>query len=103
MAENPLLNTMMSNMMQNSPIMQMVNVLRGGGNPQNLIQQMLANNAPMAQAVNSLQGKSPAEVSKSLNELASQRGIDLRELATSIGAPQNVIDQLCGGTTNNQG
>lgn len=100
MAGNALLNGMMTSMMQNSPIMQMVNMLKNGNSPQVLIQQMLANNAPMAQAVNSLQGKSPAEVSKSLNDLANQRGVNLRELATSIGAPQSVIDQLCGG---NQG
>ncbi len=101
---NPLMSMMGgNNPIMNSPIMRLVNVLKSGGNPQAMVQQILSNNAPMAQAVNSLQGKSPTEVSKSLNDRANQRGVNLRELATSIGAPQNVIDQLCGSNVGNQG
>ena len=102
MAGNALLNGMMPNMMQNNPLMQMIQTLKGGGNPMNMVQQMMGKNPQFAQVMNALQGKSPTEMSQQINQLASQQGVDLREFATQLGAPQNVIDQLCGGGKSQQ-
>ena len=93
---NALLNGMNPLMQNNNPLMQMVQMLKGGQNPQALFQQIASRNLQFQQMMNAFQNKSPAEMSQQINQLASQRGIDVRELATQLGAPQNVIDQICG-------
>lgn len=58
--------------MFNNPIMSMIQqmVMRGGNNPQAMVQQILQNNPQFAQQI---QGK---DVSKMAQEMLRQRGID---------------------------
>lgn len=96
MAGNPLMQMMGGGPMaaiMNSPIMQLVNVLKGGNNPQALLQQMMGQNPQVKQVMDSVQGKSPQDMSNYLKTAAQQKGIDLGQLASQIGMPPEVAAQ----------
>lgn len=99
MAGNPLLNQMnnsnMMAMIQNSPIGKMANMLRAGSNPQALLQQMMGgNNQQMQQVMSMVNGKSPSDMGAMINDLAKQRGVNIKDLVTSLGVPENTVKNL---------
>ena len=66
-------------------MMQLMSLMRGGGNPMNLLQQMLPGSQQPMQIMNMISGKSPVQLSEMLNNMAAQRGIDVNQLASSYG------------------
>lgn len=95
---NPLMQMMggaMGNnpMMQNNPIMKLVQVMKSGGNPQALIQQMAGSNPQMKQIMDTVNGKSQQEMSEYIKSAAQQKGVDLGQLAKSIGMPSEVASK----------
>lgn len=70
--------------MMNNPLMQMVSIARGGGNPMQLLQQMATSNPMAAQAAKMLQGKSSAELQQMAVNMCKERGT----------TPEAVIKQL---------
>lgn len=95
---NPLMqmmgNAMGNNpMIQNNPIMQMISMLKNGGNPQQLIQQMVGSNPQMKQIMDTVSGKSQQEMSEYIKNAAQQRGVDLSQLAQSIGMPPEIMSK----------
>lgn len=66
-------------------MMQLMSLMRGGGNPMNMLQQMLPGSQQPMQIMNMISGKSPAQLSEMLNNMAAQRGIDVNQLASSYG------------------
>lgn len=93
MAGNALLNGMMPNMMQNNPLMQMIQMLKGGGNPQAIFQQMASKNPQMQQIMNMVNSKSTSEMSEMMKNAAQERGVDLGQLASQLGMPKNVAEK----------
>lgn len=93
MAGNTLLNALnnqnIQSMMQNSPIGQMINVLKSGGNPM----AMLQGNPQLAQIMQMTNGKTPGDLGQMVNNMAQQKGIDIGQLAQSIGMPPEVAQQ----------
>ena len=62
---------------------QMVQLAMSGGNPMNMLQQM---GDPRAmQALNMLQGKSPAQLQQMAMNMAKERGTTVEEVARSLG------------------
>lgn len=95
MAGNPLLSMMggnnpMAAMMQNSPIGKMISLMKSGGNPQALVQQMMGQNKEFGNLINSLNGKDQSQVNDMLAKAANQKGINLTELAKNIGLPPDI-------------
>lgn len=95
---NPLMqmmgNAMGNNpMMQNNPIMQMISMLKNGGNPQAMIQQMAGSNPQMKQIMDTVNGKSQQEMNEYIKNAAQQRGVDLGQLAQSIGMPPEIMSR----------
>lgn len=78
------MNPMMS-MMQNNPIMQLVQLAKSGGNPMAVIQMAAQKNPQMAQFVNMVNGKSPDELRKIAENMCKERGTDINEMAKSLG------------------
>lgn len=72
-------------MQTNNPIMMLMNIARSGGNPMVAMQQMANNNPQMRQAVQMIQGKSPAELQQMAQNIARERGIDLNEFIRQMG------------------
>lgn len=99
MAGNPLVNQMNNSnfisSIQNSPFMKMANLLRSGGNPQALLNQMMGgNNQQMSQVMQIVNGKNPSEMGSMINDLAKQRGVNVKDLISSIGVPDDVVKNL---------
>lgn len=95
MSGNPLLSMMnggnpMQTMMQNNPLMQAINMARNGGNPMALLQQMAGQNPQMKQIMDTVNGKSQREMNDYMKKAAQQKGIDLGQLAQSIGMPPEI-------------
>ena len=62
---------------------QMVQLAMSGGNPMNMLQQM---GDPRAmQALNMLQGKSPAQLQQMAMNMAKERGTTVEEVARCLG------------------
>lgn len=97
MSGNPLLSMMGGNgpmnMMKNNPIFQMINMMKNGGNPQQLVQQMMGQNPDFSNAINELNGKSDSDIGNTINKLADQKGVNMGELLKSIGAPNSIISK----------
>lgn len=95
MSGNPLLNMMgngnpIQSMMQNNPMMQVINIAKNGGNPMALLQQMASQNPQMKQIMDITNGKSQQEMNDYMKKAAQQKGIDLGQLAQSIGVPPEI-------------
>ncbi len=94
MAGNTLLsiiggNKPIANKIQNKPNIQMVNMMKNGGNPQALVQQMMGKNPEFGNLVNSLNGKDQSQVNDMIANLAKQKGVDLKQLADQLGMPES--------------
>lgn len=95
MSGNPLLSMMnggnpIQAMMQNNPMMQVINMAKNGGNPMALLQQIAGQNPQMKQVMDMANGKSQQEMNDYIKTTAQQKGIDLAQLAQSIGMPPEI-------------
>lgn len=95
MSGNPLANLMsggnpLQSMLQGNPVMQVVNIMRTGGNPNAMLNQLMQKNPQMQQIQQMMNGKSPNQMGELMRNVAQQRGVDLGELAQMIGMPQDV-------------
>lgn len=72
-------------MMMNNPMMQMISMLRGGMNPQTMLENMAQNNPQVRQVMQMMQGKSPAELQKMAENMAAQRGTTVEDIARQLG------------------
>lgn len=90
---NPFAGMSPMSQIMNSPIMNLVGALRNG-NPQAAFQQMMGQNPQMQQAADSIQGKTPDQMSDYVKSMAQQKGVNLGQLASQLGMPENVAQQL---------
>lgn len=65
--------------------MQLVQMLQGSGNPMQMLMGMAQNNPALGQALQMVNGKTPAEMEKMAYDMAKQRGVDLNQLAKQLG------------------
>lgn len=65
--------------------MQLISLMRSGGNPMALLQQMSNGNPMMMQAFNMIQGKTPAQLQQMATNLARERGTTPEQVARNIG------------------
>lgn len=78
---NPLKNQLSQNQMSNSPFDPVVQFVNSGGNPQQLVNQMINNNPQAKQAINAIEqkykGKTPKQIAM---QMAREKGIDLNQV-----------------------
>ena len=67
--------------MMNNPMMQLMQLMRNGGNPMTMLNQMTGNNPMVGQLMQSMQGKSPDALRQMAMNIAKERGIDLNQFA----------------------
>ena len=72
-------------MMNNNPMNQIMNALRQGVNPNQIAMQLAQNNPSVRQAMQLVNGKTPAQVRDMAFQMAKQRGVDLYQLAQNMG------------------
>lgn len=75
-------------MITNNPLALLMQAAQSGGNPVAMIQQMAAQNPQMAQAFRLIQGKDARQLQAMAQNIARERGIDLNEVAQSLGINQ---------------
>mgnify|MGYP000162196578 FL=1 len=71
--------------MMNNPMMQLMQLMRNGGNPMTMLNQMTGNNPMVGQLMQSMQGKSPDALRQMAMNIAKERGIDLEQFAQQFG------------------
>ena len=67
--------------------MMLMQMLQGGGNPQQLMQMLLSQNPQAAQLMRSLQDKPQSELRQMAENAAKARGTTLEALAKQYGLP----------------
>lgn len=71
----------------NSPIFQMINMARNGGNPMQLMQQMARSNPQISQVMQMMNGKSTDQLRQMASNMARERGTSLEQVAQQLGIP----------------
>lgn len=71
--------------MNSNPMMQVMNLMRSGGNPMALLNQMTGNNPMVQGLMQSMQGKSPDALRQMAMNIAKERGVDLNQFAQQFG------------------
>lgn len=69
----------------NDPMTMMMQLLAGGSSPFAILQQMARVNPQVAQAMQMMQGRSPQQLRQVAQNMASERGISLNDLARNLG------------------
>lgn len=69
----------------NNQMMQLMQLMRTGGNPTALLQQMTGGNPMVNNLMQSMQGKSPDALRQMAMNIAKERGIDLNQFAQQFG------------------
>lgn len=65
--------------------MQLVQMIQGSGNPMQMLMGVAQNNPALGQALQMVNGKTPAEMERMAYDMAKQRGVDLNQLARQMG------------------
>lgn len=73
--------------MPNNPIFALVQTIKGGGDPRPIFAQMMQQNPQVRQAMQLLEGKNPQQQLEMVRNMASERGVDLDQLAGQLGMP----------------
>lgn len=71
--------------MMNNPMMQLMQIVKGGGNPMPLLQLMAREDPQAAQFLNMVQGKSPEQLRTMATNAAKERGTTIEDVARSLG------------------
>lgn len=74
-------------MPMNNPMMAMMQMMQSGRNPMQLLQQMAGQNPQAAQAMRLIQGKNPQQLRQTAENMATQRGTSIEEIARQLGIP----------------
>lgn len=69
----------------NSPLFQMINAARNGGNPISIMQQMARNNPQVNQVMQMMNGKNSDQLRQMANNMARERGTSVEQVAQSLG------------------
>lgn len=75
----------MNNQMVGNLLAAMMQMMRSGGNPMYLLQQMAAQDPQVSQAMQMIQGKSPQQLRSMAENMAKERGISLEGMANQMG------------------
>lgn len=71
--------------MNGNPFMMAMQMAQAGKNPMGMLQSIMGGNPQMAQAMKLIQGKNAQELRTTAENMAKERGIDLGQLAQSMG------------------
>ena len=73
--------------MNNTPMnpMQLIQMIQRGGNPNQIIGQLIQHHPAFRQAAQFMNGKTPQQIQQEAQQMAAQRGVDLNQLAKQLG------------------
>lgn len=68
-----------------NPVLQLVSMARSGGNPMAMLQQMAGSDPRIGQFWGMINGKSAQQLRQMAENVAKERGLDMNEVARSLG------------------
>lgn len=71
--------------MTTNPLNMMMNAMRVGANPMNILQHMAGQNPQMRQFMQMINGKSPDQLKQMAENMARERGVSLNDVARQLG------------------
>lgn len=71
--------------MMNNPAMQLMNMVRNGGNPMQMLQQLAGRNPQAAQVLRMVQGKTPQQLRSMAENMCRERGVSIEQVAQQLG------------------
>lgn len=72
-------------MPMNNPLVSLIGVIRNNMRPNQIIQQMVAINPQARQAVQMMQGKSPAQLRQMAINMAKEQGVNINDVLRQLG------------------
>ena len=75
---------MMNNGIPMNPV-QLIQMIQRGGNPNQIIGQLIQQHPAVRQAAQFMNGKTPEQIQSEVQKMAAQRGIDLNQLSKQLG------------------
>lgn len=72
-------------MMMNNPMIQMMDMLRTGKNPNTILHTMAMNNPQVRQVMQMMNGKTPEQLRQMANNMAAERGTTVEDIARQMG------------------
>lgn len=72
-------------MPMNNPVFALMQAMRSGQNPQNLLMNMARQDARVRQAMELTRGKTPQQMRQIAENMARERGVDLNDVARQLG------------------
>lgn len=72
-------------MMTNNPLVSLMGLVRNGGNPQAMLNQMAQSDPQVRKVLQMMQGKSPAELRRIADNIAAERGTTVEDVARQLG------------------
>lgn len=72
-------------MMMSNPAMQMLNAMRRGQSPRQVLMGMARSNPQVNQVMQMMQGKSPDQLRQMATNMAAERGTTLEDVARQLG------------------
>ena len=71
--------------MMNNPMNQIMNAIQRGVNPNQIAMQLAQQNPAVRQAMQMVNGKTPEQVRDMAFQMAKERGVDLNQVARTLG------------------
>lgn len=65
--------------------MQLMNMVRNGGNPMQMLQQLAGRNPQAAQVLRMVQGKTPQQLRSMAENMCRERGVSIEQVAQQLG------------------
>lgn len=74
-------------MMNNAPMnpAQLIQMIQRGANPNQIVSQLIQQHPVVRQAAQFMNGKTPQQIQRQVQQMAAQRGVDLNQLARNLG------------------
>jgi hypothetical protein len=72
-------------MMMTNPLVSLMGLVRNGGNPQAMLNQMAQTNPQVRQAMQMMQGKSNAELRQMAMNMAKEQGVNINDVLRQLG------------------
>lgn len=72
-------------MMMNNPLASLMGLVKNGGNPQALLNQLAQRNPQVQQAMRMMQGKSSAELRQMAMNMAKEQGVNINDVLRQLG------------------
>lgn len=80
-----MMQNMVGKAMRGNPVFALMNVMKNGGNPQALLQQMAQKDGRVAQAMKMMEGKNPQQLETMVRNMCKERNTTPEAVAQSLG------------------